>query len=145
MRVIETIFAIIVAVVGGVLLPMLYHGANMDKIKESNVTVATEQFLKKAIEYGSIAINDCDLLIDGLVDSGYDGNATVFVSRYEYDVENTFHRYDTSWEEIETVLIEKGRYDLQPGSYVQVRVKGRRTSPLSELSSIVKTEYFAGE
>ena len=145
MRVIETIFAIIVAVVGGVLLPMLYHGANMDKTKESNVSVATEQFLKKTIEYGSIALHDCDVWIDGLVDSGYDGNVTVSVSRYEYDVENTFHRYDTSWEEIETVLIEKGRYDLQPGSYVQVRVKGRRTSPLSELSSIVKTEYFAGE
>ena len=145
MRVVETIFAIIVAVVGGVLLPMLYHGANMDKTKESNVSVATEQFLKKTIAYGFIALKDCDLLIDGLVDSGYDGNVTVSVSRYEYDVANTFHRYDTSWEEIETVLIEEGRYDLQPGSYVQVRVKGRRTSPLSELSSIVKTEYFAGE
>lgn len=145
MRVLETIFAIIVAVVGGVLLPMLYHGVNMDKIKESNGSVATEQFLKKTIERGSIAINDCDVWIDGLVDSGYDGNVTVSVSRYEYDVENTFHRYDTSLEEIETVLIEEGRYDLQPGSYVQVTVKGKRTSPLSELSSIVKIEYFAGD
>ena len=145
MRVIETVVAIIVAVVLTVLLPMLYRGANMDKIKESNVSVAIEQFLKKTIEHGAITLIDCDLLIDGLVDSGYDGNVTVSVSRYEYDVANTFHRYDTSWEEIETVLIEEGRYDLQPGSYVQVRVKGRRTSPLSELSSIVKTEYFAGE
>ena len=145
MRVIETVVVIIVVVVLTVLLPMLYRGVNMDKTKESNVTVATEQFLKKTIEHGSITIQDCDLWIDGLVDSGYDGNVTVSVSRYEYDVENTFHRYDTSWEEIQTALMEEGRYDLQPESYVQVTVKGRRTSPLSELSSIVKTEYFAGE
>ena len=145
MRVIETVVAMIVAVVFTMLLPMLYRSANMDKTKESNVVVETEQFLKKAIERGSIILYDCDLLIKGLMDSGYDGNFTVSVIRYEYDIENMFHRYDTSWEEIQTDLMEDGSYDLQPDSYVKVTVKGRRISPLSELSSIVKTEYFAGE
>lgn len=145
MRVIETVAAMLVAVVLTVLLPMLYRSANMDKTKESNVTVATEQFLKKTIEQGSIRMQDCELWIDGLVDAEYAGNVTVSVSRYEYDVENMFHRYDTSWEEIKTVLMEEGLYQLQPNSYVQVAVQGRRTSFLSELSSIVKTEYFAGE
>ena len=145
MRVLETIFAIIVAVVGGVLLPMLYRSANMDKTMESNVSVATEQFLKKAIEHGSITIEECDLFINELINSGYDGVFTALVSQYEYDVNNAIHRYDTTWEEIQTVLIEKGRYDLDPESYVQMKVKGRRTSLISELSSIVKTEYFAGE
>lgn len=145
MRVIETVAAMIVAVVLIVLLPILYRSANMDKTKESNVAVAAEQFLKKTIEHGSIVIQDCDLFIDGLVDSGHLGNITVSVSRYEYDVENAFHRYDTSWEEIKTILMEEGLYQLQPDSYVQVMVQGRRTSFLSERSSIVKTEYFAGE
>ena len=145
MRVVETIFAIIVAVVGGVLLPALYRSANIDKTMESNVSVATEQFLKKAIEHGSIAIEACDLFINELIDSGYDGVFTVSVSQYEYDIDNTFHRYDTSWEEMKTVLIEEGIYELQAESYVQVKVKGRRTSFISELSSIVKTEYFAEE
>ena len=145
MRVVETIFAIIVAVVGGVLLPILYRSANIDKIMESNASVATEQFLKKAIEYGSITIEDCDLFIDELFDSGYEGMFTVSVSQYEYDIQNAYHRYDTAWEEIQAILIEKGRYDFKPESYVQVEVKGRRTSLISELSSIVKTEYFAEE
>ena len=107
MRVLETIFAIIVAVVGGVLLPMLYRSANMDKTIESNASVATEQFLKKAIEHGSITIEECDLFINELINSGYDGVFTALVSQYEYDVDNAFHRYDTTWEEIQTVLIEK--------------------------------------
>ena len=47
MRVLEMIFAIIVAVVGCVLLPILYRSANIDKTMESNASVATEQFLKK--------------------------------------------------------------------------------------------------
>ena len=110
MRVIETVAAMIVAVVLIVLLPILYRSANMDKTKESNVAVAAEQFLKKTIEHGSIVIQDCDLFIDGLVDSGHLGNITVSVSRYEYDVENAFHRYDTSWEEIKTILMEKASF-----------------------------------
>ena len=80
-----------------------------------------------------------------MLDSGYDGHFTVSVSKYEYDVNNKFHRYDIPWEEIQNVLIEKGTYDLEQESYVQVKVKGRRTSLISELSSIVKTEYFVGE
>ena len=145
MRVIETVFAMIVAVVFTVLLPILYRGAHMDKVMESNVAVETEKFLKKAIEQGSISINDCDVFINELLDSGGTGDFTVSVSQYEYDVDGTYHRYDTSWEEITTCLIEEGRYDFQTESYVVVTVKGRRTSFLSELSSVVKTEYFVGK